>query len=55
MELMTFAINDGYAEAILRGLRSSFLTEAHYTQMKQCNSLSELKTFLEDTDYAPFI
>ena len=30
MELSTFSINDGYAEAILRGLRSSFLKENDY-------------------------
>lgn len=30
MELATFAIDDGFAEAILRGLRSSFLTENNY-------------------------
>jgi len=28
MDLALFAINDGYAEAIVRGLRSNFLTEA---------------------------
>lgn len=44
MELATFAINDGFSEAILRGLRSSFLTEGQYSQMKNCNNLSELKT-----------
>ena len=31
MELTNFAINDGFPEAILRGLRSSFLTESQYT------------------------
>ena len=31
MELATFAINDGFVEAILRGLRSSFLTESQYS------------------------
>lgn len=30
MDLSIFAIDDGYAEAIMRGLRASFLTEAQY-------------------------
>jgi len=28
MDLCVFAVNDGYAEGIVRGLRSNFLTEA---------------------------
>lgn len=51
MDLTTFGINDGYSEGILRGLRSSFLTEAQYNQLKNCNSFNELKATLEDTDY----
>lgn len=51
MELTYFAIDDGYAEGILRGLRSTFLTETQYNQMKNCQNLAELKTLLEDTDY----
>eukprot|EP00825_Cyclidium_porcatum_P031544 TRINITY_DN3341_c0_g1_i1.p1 TRINITY_DN3341_c0_g1~~TRINITY_DN3341_c0_g1_i1.p1 ORF type:complete len:409 (-),score=88.01 TRINITY_DN3341_c0_g1_i1:940-2166(-) len=51
MELINYAIDDGYAEGILRGLRSTFISEAQYNQMKNCQSLAELKTILEDTDY----
>ena len=36
MELCYFAIDDGFAEAVLRGLRSSFLSENQYNQMKTC-------------------
>jgi hypothetical protein len=31
MEESLFAVDDGFPEAILRGLRSSFLTENQYT------------------------
>lgn len=31
MDLTVFAINDGFAEAILRGLRASFITQSQYT------------------------
>lgn len=44
MELCVFAPDDGYAEAIIRGLRASFLTEAHYNQMKNCSTMAELKS-----------
>lgn len=46
MELCVFAPDDGYAEAIIRGLRASFLSEAHYNQMKNCSTLAELKSVL---------
>jgi V-type H+-transporting ATPase subunit d len=51
MDLSVFAVNDGYPEAIMRGLRASLLTEAQYNQMKNCASIAELKSFLEETDY----
>lgn len=52
MELTTFAINDGFAEAILRGYRSSFLTEQHYNQIKGLKSLQDLVHYLDnETDY----
>ena len=44
MELITFAVDDGFAEAILRGLRSSFITLTQYTQMKTSNNLTDLKS-----------
>lgn len=47
MELCVFAPDDGYAEAILRGLRAGFLTEAHYNQMKNCSTITELKSVIK--------
>lgn len=44
MEMATFAVENGYAEGILRGLRSSFLTEQQYMQVKNCTNLGELKS-----------
>lgn len=51
MDLTWFCVDDGFAEAIMRGLRAGFLSEAQYNQMKNCASLPELKSFLEETDY----
>ena len=44
MEMCTFAVENGYAEGILRGLRSSFLTEQQYMQVKNCGNISELRS-----------
>lgn len=37
--LLTFNVNDGYLEALLRGFRSGILTTADYTNLTQCDTL----------------
>ena len=44
MEMSTFAVENGYAEAIIRGFRASFFNEQQYAQIKNCSSLDELKS-----------
>lgn len=44
--MATFAVENGYAEAIIRGFRASFFTDNQYTQIKNCSSLDELKSVL---------
>lgn len=44
MEMCTFAVENGYAEGILRGLRSSFLTEQQYMQVKNCANIGQLRS-----------
>jgi V-type H+-transporting ATPase subunit d len=41
-----FAVENGYAEAIIRGFRASFFTDNQYTQIKNCSSLDELKSVM---------
>ncbi len=53
-EMMSFNIDDGYPEAIVRTWRKGFLKEEHYNQLKSCNNLNEFKLVLEDTDYGPY-
>ena len=43
MDFTTFAVHDGYVEAICRGFRSSFLPEEIYTNLKNCNNIGEFK------------
>jgi V-type H+-transporting ATPase subunit d len=55
MEFTSFAIDDAFPESIVRGLRSGFLTEEVYAQLRNCNNIAEFKMVLEDTDYGPYI
>ncbi len=55
LEMMTFSIDDGYAEAICRSLRKGFITDEQYLQLKSCSNLQDFKMVLEDTDYAAYI
>jgi len=44
--LLTFNINDGFPEAVLRGFRKDIIKKGDYTILKQCESLEDLKMFL---------
>ena len=41
--MSTFAIDDGFVEAMVRGFRSGFLADENYNAIKTCNNLQELK------------
>lgn len=53
--MMTFSIDDGYAEAICRSLRKGFIRDEQYLQLKSCSNLQDYKMVLEDTDYSAYI
>lgn len=55
MELLTFNINDGFPEALIRGLRLSFIRKEEYDAIRDCTNLSDVKMVLEETDYLPFL
>eukprot|EP00921_Rhytidocystis_pertsovi_P023053 GHVQ01036721.1.p1 GENE.GHVQ01036721.1~~GHVQ01036721.1.p1 ORF type:complete len:397 (+),score=48.91 GHVQ01036721.1:214-1404(+) len=50
-----FNIKDGYAEGLCRGLRSGFLTAEDYRRMGMAESLEDLRSALEDSDYGSFL
>jgi V-type H+-transporting ATPase subunit d len=52
---LTFNINDGYLEALVRGYRSGILTSADYANLVQCDSLEDMKLHLASTDYGDFL
>merc|ERR1719352_1597366 len=55
MELGFYNINDGFPEAIGRGLRSGFLTPEDYRRLATADSLEDVRSALEDTDYGTFM
>eukprot|EP00397_Hematodinium_sp_SG-2012_P034515 GEMP01037028.1.p1 GENE.GEMP01037028.1~~GEMP01037028.1.p1 ORF type:complete len:384 (+),score=75.69 GEMP01037028.1:25-1176(+) len=55
MELSFFNINAGFPEAIVRGLRSGFLTTDDYRRLGAAESLEDIRTALDDTDYGQFL
>jgi len=52
---LTFNINDGFPEALIRGLRLSFIRKEEYDAIRDCTNLSDVKMVLEETDYLPFL
>eukprot|EP01115_Flamella_aegyptia_P003855 TRINITY_DN17271_c0_g1_i1.p1 TRINITY_DN17271_c0_g1~~TRINITY_DN17271_c0_g1_i1.p1 ORF type:complete len:360 (-),score=83.95 TRINITY_DN17271_c0_g1_i1:49-1128(-) len=52
---LTFNVNDGYLEAIVRGFRSGILTSADYNNLTQCETLEDMKMHLASTDYGDFL
>jgi len=54
-ELSFFNVNHGFLEALVRGLRSSFLTPDEYRRMTTCETLDDLRSALEETDYGTFL
>ena len=54
-EMLTFNIQDGYAEAVVRALSKGLLRDERYTMLVQANNLAEFKTILDETDYKEYI
>lgn len=56
MDLTSFAVNNGFVEAKLRGYRSAFLKEEQYNQVKNFHNLEEFAQYLmSETDYGEYI
>jgi len=50
--MSTFNILHGFSEAIIRGMRSSFLSDSDYHHLTQCETLEDVRLNLSETDYA---
>merc|ERR1712063_246644 len=53
--MMTFNIDDGYLEGLLRGYRAGLLTTADYANLTQCENLEDMKLHLAGTSYGDFL
>lgn len=52
---LTFNINDGYLDALVRGFRSGILRQGDYTNLTQCDTLEDMRLALAATDYGDFL
>jgi vacuolar-type H+-ATPase subunit C/Vma6 len=50
--LIYFNIQHGYAEALIRGMRSSFLADPDYHHLTQCETLDDVRLNMTETDYS---
>ncbi|KAF8645201.1 hypothetical protein AX16_008028 [Volvariella volvacea WC 439] len=55
MEGLFFNADGGFLEAIVRGYKGGILTQSHYANLAQCESLEDLRTQLSATDYGNFL
>lgn len=54
-EISFFNINHGFLEAVVRGLRANFLTPDEYRRLTTCDTLDDLRSALEETDFGTFL
>ena len=50
-DMSSFNILHGFTEALVRGMRSSFLADADYHHLTQCETLDDVRLNLSETDY----
>jgi len=55
MELSFFNVNHGFSEAVVRGLRSGFLSPEDYRRLGNSDTLEDLRSSMEETDYGTFL
>jgi len=55
MELAGFNVNHGFTEAVVRGLRGCFLGPEDYRRISTADSLEDVRSALEETDYGTFL
>jgi V-type H+-transporting ATPase subunit d len=52
---MTFNVNCGYLDGLVRGFRAGILKSADYVNLSLCETLEDLKLHLQSTDYGTFL
>merc|ERR1712190_43418 len=54
-ELSFFNVNHGFTEALARGLRSGFLSPEDYRRLSTSDTLDDMRSALEESDYGTFL
>ncbi|GAC71664.1 vacuolar H+-ATPase V0 sector, subunit d [Moesziomyces antarcticus T-34] len=55
MEMISFNVDHGFLEGVVRGYRTSLLSANHYQSLTQCETLDDFKMQLSATDYGNFL
>lgn len=50
-----FNILHGFPEALVRGMRSSFMADSDYHHLTQCETLDDVRLNLTETDYGEIL
>ena len=53
--MITFNMQDGYAESLIRGLRKGILSDQNYISLRTCNNIKDVKAAFAGTDYEEFL
>ncbi|KAJ3813340.1 V0 complex, c/d subunit of ATPase [Lentinula lateritia] len=55
MEALLFNVDGGFLEGTVRGYKAGILTQSHYANLTQCESLEDFRTQLSATEYGNFL
>jgi V-type H+-transporting ATPase subunit d len=55
MEALLFNVSTGFLEGIVRGYKAGLLTQGHFANLTQCETLEDFRTQLSTTDYGNFL
>uniref|UniRef100_A0A8C6SS00 V-type proton ATPase subunit n=1 Tax=Neogobius melanostomus TaxID=47308 RepID=A0A8C6SS00_9GOBI len=52
---LTFNVDHGYLEGLVRGMKAGLLTQTDYRNLAQCDTLEDIKLHLQSTDYGKLL
>uniref|UniRef100_A0A4W6FK86 V-type proton ATPase subunit n=1 Tax=Lates calcarifer TaxID=8187 RepID=A0A4W6FK86_LATCA len=55
MAELSFNVDHGYLEGLVRGMKAGILTQTDYHNLAQCDTLEDMKLHLQSTDYGKLL
>ncbi|KAF3699110.1 V-type proton ATPase subunit d 1 [Channa argus] len=55
MAELSFNVDHGYLEGLVRGMKAGILTQTDYHNLAQCDTLEDIKLHLQSTDYGKLL